>query len=176
MIYSQSYINFLLAVKFNYVSIRNVSRFNFLNVAVSYVSRIKLKYLIFFIIILSLIVISSLIKVGKVRDRPLTTLFFLCRSQKATIIFLKNFIYLYLPTLDSFVSKITLKKLGYSSVNFSMSKFPLIIEADLLLSHIDELLAVYNLIHINFILTFSTSPFKLDSIAFCHFNKLPIVL
>jgi len=144
--------------------------------SVSYISKIKFKYLIFFVLILNLLVIGAVMKVGKVKDRPLTTIYFSCRSEKAVILFLKNFIYLHFPSMDSFLSKLILKKVGHSSVNFSLLKFPSIIEADLLLASMEELLTVYNLTRINFTLMFCTYPYKLDFLAFGHLNRIPILL
>jgi hypothetical protein len=119
---------------------------------------------------------ASIIKVAKAKDRPLTTVFFVCRSEVAISLFVKNFIYMYFPTLDFFVSKFLLSKIGHCSASFYLSKFPSIIEADLLLSNIDDLLSIYNLTKTRFTLDFETFPGKLDFMAFSHFNRLPVLL
>jgi len=172
---SYNSISFFLASKFNYICLFNIPRFNGLNFSISYLSKSKLKYLVFFILMLSLMFISYIMKVGNIKKRPLTTIFLSCRSEKNIFLFLKNFIYFHFPTLDTFISKIHLTKLGSCSVDFSLKRFPSIMEADLLLADLEDLSNLYNLSHINFSLTFMSSLNKLDYLAFSHFNHIPIL-
>jgi hypothetical protein len=127
-------------------------------------------------IILSLTMVSSIVKVGKSRERPLTSVFTTIKAEKTITLFVTNFIYMYFPTLDFFVSKLILSKVGCSSANFYLLKFPSIIEADLLLSSIEDLLSIYSLTRISFTLSFTTNHNRLDYLAYSHFNRLPVLL
>ena len=175
-VYKINTITFYLMSKFNYQKISCIPSLHVLISTVTHWGKLKLYYMLFFILILNILFFSSIIKPSRSKlSTKSSTFLIISRGYMQINYFLTSFIYFYLPLIDSSISEIYLKKITSNSIYFNLPKFPCINEIDLFMENIESLASFFNLTRINFILIFAFSRRKYDSLAFLNFLKFPIL-
>lgn len=162
--------------KYNYTTIKNFPRIEYMNYNLVLNYKQKNKYFLFINMVLMLIFYNTNMKTRFLFKTSQTNILELSlKSEHLIFSFIENFIYIYFPQIDSFSAEF---KFFYSKniIKFTYFKFPIIFELNSLFNSIEYL---YNFINnYKFQLNFFLKKQKnvLLNCNFLQYYKLPILI